>query len=214
MAPIFSRRPRNTQMNMLKKTLGAAVVALTMALPGASQAATIYDAGWQASDFKLNASWCSGCDNTQHIYAKLTLGADYNLTSATWVSFPGYVSAITFEVWNEAHTALIYTQGFLQGDVVNTAISDIAVERKISLPSVLLNSGTYLFSFFGPANVFYGFNTGSDQYYSVGISNLRGMTTKAAFRLEGVSAVPLPATLPLMAAAFAGFGLLRRKRRA
>ncbi|WP_298668843.1 PEPxxWA-CTERM sorting domain-containing protein [uncultured Sphingomonas sp.] len=204
----------------MKNRLLITAAALTLAMPAAASAATLFQSLPDLTVAPATNAWCSSCGGSYQVFDTFSLGsastlnsitfavqANYNYPTATTVSFhtlsgglPG--STIASYTFNPS----AFVSATLTGN--NTALITVA------LPGLALGAGSYDVSFYSPTNLGVpGYAKAGGQLYQAGAGFHADQV--AAFSISGLAgAVPEPATWALMILGFGAIGgVLRRKHR-
>lgn len=170
----------------LKTFTATSATALALCL-GSAHATPVLDAGWLFDSVSATNTASSA---SPYIFT-LTSSAWFRITDA-------FLAGDTFFVFNTGEFTPVLTtslQGFASGFGDNSMADSGWTSASIESGEMLLSAGSYSFSITG--------NCGG------------GCPAGFYTRLDtaDVSAVPLPASLPLLLGGIAAFGVLRRKKR-
>jgi hypothetical protein len=219
-------------MNMFFKIV--APLACAMVLSGEANATIVYQSVPIASDATISpglgigSSWCSACAGPHQMVDYFSLGSNATINAidfvaADYLPYNG-LAGLTIGFWNVDGlgnpTTNISNQLVIPTGGAGAGANHFVLSA--ALTSFALASGSYAISFYAfdfavptyvggdPSTGSRQYNGGQDVFTGFGITG-----DHIAFTLNNntVSAVPVPAALPLLLSGLVGLGALSRKRR-
>lgn len=216
-------------------TLAAAIgAAMTVFGAGSASAAVFsYEQAWNLSGA---SPACSSCGDEWRAFDSFTLDSDTTITSIATQLDLGKSTSLNLSIWEVGGTSALYDATY---DLTATPIAGVTVDAvagaaydtiTAAVDNWTLAAGTYWLGVWNGAvegqNLkWYGAGTGSGTFSHCGDTEVEAFITDGqdcyktgalSMSITGetadVSAVPLPAGLPLMIGALAAFGLVARRK--
>jgi PEP-CTERM motif len=213
---------------MLSKLKSASLIALLFS-PITANAAVLYSSVPDLTASEVTGGLCSSCSGNYEFYDRFTLSNAATINGVNLVTYAAPYTGLggfTFEVYNSAHSALLFSSAVSSVSVVQQIPGYADYEVTGVLAALSLSAGTYYAGFVanplavatvtgGNNSLLYSSIPGNisqaTPYYGGG-SNYGDL----AFQLlgtSGVSAVPEPSTWAMMILGFAGIGFMAYRRR-
>jgi hypothetical protein len=212
-------------------TVAAFFTSLLFLVSPASATVTLFENVGQGAG--VGTSWCDPCSTGNvgyRVWDSFTLGERSTLQFFRWIGLrtDPLTLGVDFEIASNPYVPPIFSAHFASGDI--TMLGDTGFYsniRRISLPNIVLNAGTYWLTVHGPSN--------SEEHTWLGVHEPNGDNSllqfgpdpnnptrayirnqDAVFRLAGlVTPIPEPSTWSMLILGFAALGCWagRRKKR-
>ena len=197
----------------MNKLLSNIIVAGVMSFTYAAISAVLYENPFQGT----NTGWFSGNSSGYKVYDNFTLSDNSIITEFAFSAYDsGYVPT-SFEISiysDNTFTNTLFQQTYLIGEAIITPDGSAQI-ISVSIPSLSLSAGEYWVSPYGLSGSLLALNVtgaqGDNALFQAGNGNVGG---ELAMRISGdVSAVPLPAALPLMLSGLGALGFAVRRKK-
>lgn len=223
------------KVTLHKVTLSAAIgAAMTVLGAGAANAAVFsYEQAWNLTD---GAPACSSCGDEWRAFDSFTLDTETTITSIATQLDLGNSKSMELSIWEVGGTSALYDATYdltatpIDGVTVTTVAGEAYDTISATVDNWTLAAGTYWLGVWngaveGQTLTWYGAGTGSGTFNHCSDTEVEAFITDGqdcfktgalSMSITGetadVSAVPLPAGLPLMIGALAAFGLVARRK--